>query len=340
MTKRLIITDGKHERVLTLVEKMVVGRDPTCDVTHEDDLLSSRHAEFIADGDSVTVRDLGGRNGILVNGLRTTERELYTGDVVQVGPLRMLYAPDHSRASLEEHVRAERAIALPPPPNPAVPVRDAPPNHPGEWTIPPVFRAQPTLTPAPPAVSAIDLFPTQEEPTQVVAPPPASLAAPNQSPITPLQRPWQSPTPAAAEESPAVPTVQPTEPVPDFSASATVSPQATVDHPSSRAVDADIATYVLAQSTVLAAFVVLSAILPLWLWRREALGAWLAIPIAAAIAATYSVSRLISGRFLRIVKALKPDVHRFDGIAGSLQESPRIPERLNQDRTRAQIADC
>jgi hypothetical protein len=81
-------------------------------------------------------------------------------------------------------------------------------------------------------------------------------------------------------------------------------------------VDVDIAAYVLAQSTVLAAVVVLSSIMPLWLWRREALGAWLAIPMLAAILATYSVSRLISGRFLRIVKALKPDIHRVDGSPG------------------------
>ena len=68
--------DGKRERELLLVERLVVGRDPACDISVDDGLLSRRHAEFVAAASAVTVRDLGSRNGIFVNGTRRAEQTL------------------------------------------------------------------------------------------------------------------------------------------------------------------------------------------------------------------------------------------------------------------------
>src|SRR5439155_1634492 len=63
-TRKLIVTNGEAERELLLVGTMVVGRDPACDVSDVDPLLSRRHAEFTATANAVSVRDLGSRNGI------------------------------------------------------------------------------------------------------------------------------------------------------------------------------------------------------------------------------------------------------------------------------------
>ena len=94
VSKVLVVNDGKRERELLLVERLVVGRDPTCDISFDDGLLSRRHAEFIAAATAVTVRDLGSRNGVFVNGTRRAEQALSPGDVVQIGPLRVRYLLD------------------------------------------------------------------------------------------------------------------------------------------------------------------------------------------------------------------------------------------------------
>ena len=74
MSRRLIVTGGSRARELVLVDTLVVGRDPACDISEtKDPLLSRRHAEFTADDGAAMVRDLGSRNGILVNGVKTPE---------------------------------------------------------------------------------------------------------------------------------------------------------------------------------------------------------------------------------------------------------------------------
>ena len=91
MRHRLVINGGRQTREFVLVGTMVVGRDPMCDVSDADPLLSRRHAEFKESAKNVTVRDLGSRNGILVNGVKQAEAVLHAGDVVQIGHLQVKY---------------------------------------------------------------------------------------------------------------------------------------------------------------------------------------------------------------------------------------------------------
>jgi hypothetical protein len=94
MRHRLIINGGRQPREFVLIGTMVVGRDPMCDVSDSDPLLSRRHAEFVQSANDVIVRDLGSRNGILVNGVKKPEAVLHGGDVVQVGHLQVRYVED------------------------------------------------------------------------------------------------------------------------------------------------------------------------------------------------------------------------------------------------------
>src|SRR5262249_27511970 len=65
-----------------------IGRGETCHLRPNSELVSREHAEFQITADQVTVRDLGSRNGTLVNGKALTEPfVLKNGDLVQVGPL-------------------------------------------------------------------------------------------------------------------------------------------------------------------------------------------------------------------------------------------------------------
>lgn len=92
MSRRLIVSGGSRPLELQMVGTLVVGRDPVCEISEQTDpLLSRRHAAFTADAREVTVRDLGSRNGILVNGVKTPESTLRDGDVVQIGHLQVRY---------------------------------------------------------------------------------------------------------------------------------------------------------------------------------------------------------------------------------------------------------
>jgi pSer/pThr/pTyr-binding forkhead associated (FHA) protein len=66
-----------------------IGRGETCHLRPNSEQVSREHAEFTLDANSIHVRDLGSRNGTLVNGkaLTTEPFRLKDRDLVQVGPL-------------------------------------------------------------------------------------------------------------------------------------------------------------------------------------------------------------------------------------------------------------
>ena len=95
MSRRLIMTGGSRPRELVLVDTLIVGRDPACDISEQNDpLMSRRHAAFSADAKNAIVRDLGSRNGILVNGTKVPEAQLRHGDVVQIGHLQVKFVDE------------------------------------------------------------------------------------------------------------------------------------------------------------------------------------------------------------------------------------------------------
>lgn len=113
--RKLIVNDGMYDRELQLVERLVIGRDPECDLSDTNTLLSRRHAEFTATGSEVAVRDLGSRNGVFINGARVAEGAVRPGDVVRVGHFSIKYVevaagPEHDPRRTEATV----AFALPP----------------------------------------------------------------------------------------------------------------------------------------------------------------------------------------------------------------------------------
>jgi hypothetical protein len=90
MKVQLVVVRGKPEgKVIPLVgPNFKIGRGETCHLRPNSEQVSREHAEFIIDADTVMVRDLGSRNGTLVNGKAlTAEYTLKDRDLVQVGPL-------------------------------------------------------------------------------------------------------------------------------------------------------------------------------------------------------------------------------------------------------------
>ena len=90
MKVQLVVVRGKPEgKVIPLVgPNFKIGRGETCHLRPNSEQVSREHAEFTISGDAVIVRDLGSRNGTLVNGKAlTAECRLKDRDLVQVGPL-------------------------------------------------------------------------------------------------------------------------------------------------------------------------------------------------------------------------------------------------------------
>lgn len=64
--------------------KLVVGRDDACDLRLSDADVSRTHVELSRDWEGVTVRDLGSKNGMSVNGRRLGERRLRDRDEIVI----------------------------------------------------------------------------------------------------------------------------------------------------------------------------------------------------------------------------------------------------------------
>ncbi len=90
MKVQLVVVRGKPEgKVIPLAgPNFKIGRGETCHLRPNSEQVSREHAEFTIGADTVMVRDLGSRNGTLLNGKAlTAEARLKHGDLVQVGPL-------------------------------------------------------------------------------------------------------------------------------------------------------------------------------------------------------------------------------------------------------------
>jgi pSer/pThr/pTyr-binding forkhead associated (FHA) protein len=91
MKVQLIVVRGKPEgKVIPLAgSSFKIGRGETCHLRPNSEQVSREHAEFTIESSTVRVRDLGSRNGTLVNGKALTSEAyaLKDRDLVQVGPL-------------------------------------------------------------------------------------------------------------------------------------------------------------------------------------------------------------------------------------------------------------
>jgi pSer/pThr/pTyr-binding forkhead associated (FHA) protein len=83
----LELVEGKEAgRTFELAGEAVAGRDPSQPIALGDEQVSRKHARFGVAGGTVTVEDLGSRNGTYVNGqILTGARALAPGDQVRMG---------------------------------------------------------------------------------------------------------------------------------------------------------------------------------------------------------------------------------------------------------------
>ena len=90
MNIRLLVVQGKPagKSLLFGPGDYFLGRGQECHVRFNSDWVSRQHCLLRVTGNQATVRDLGSRNGTLVNGqLVGQERVLRQDDQIQVGPV-------------------------------------------------------------------------------------------------------------------------------------------------------------------------------------------------------------------------------------------------------------
>lgn len=90
MTPKLKVLHGKNagHEIRLKGSKFVIGRGEECQLRPKSDAISRQHCEFEIDGSQVSVKDLGSKNGTLVNGTRIEgSQSLNEGDEIQIGKL-------------------------------------------------------------------------------------------------------------------------------------------------------------------------------------------------------------------------------------------------------------
>jgi pSer/pThr/pTyr-binding forkhead associated (FHA) protein len=90
MEVKLLVIGGKHpgQEIAVPGPKFLIGRAEECQLRPRSDQVSRRHCEILVEEGRAAIRDLGSRNGTLVNGEQVKgERDLKAGDRLSIGPL-------------------------------------------------------------------------------------------------------------------------------------------------------------------------------------------------------------------------------------------------------------
>lgn len=96
---------------LTAATDILIGRDPQAYLPLNHPTVSFRHAVISRQDKQVIIRDLGSTNGTFVNGKRVSQAVLSSGDVIQIGPFKLVY--DAQQQSLAQSIgRGHRLDAI------------------------------------------------------------------------------------------------------------------------------------------------------------------------------------------------------------------------------------
>jgi len=83
--------------------EVTIGRESSNQLWVADPALSRRHCLIAADGDQFSVRDLGSRNGTLINGVPVVKQDIQHGDQIYIGDSVLVFLLAESEAHLEKN---------------------------------------------------------------------------------------------------------------------------------------------------------------------------------------------------------------------------------------------
>jgi pSer/pThr/pTyr-binding forkhead associated (FHA) protein len=71
--------------------RITIGRDTDNMIQLPNEKISKHHGVILQTPDGSAIKDLQSRNGVFVNGRRTTRAELKNGDCVKIGPYELYF---------------------------------------------------------------------------------------------------------------------------------------------------------------------------------------------------------------------------------------------------------
>lgn len=102
-------SDAGHEYRLSK-DKVLFGRQRSCDVQIKDTMASREHFLVRKDGSLFTLVDLGSRNGTHLNNRKINERHLEFGDVIRVGIAEFLFVKEDGDVDIKDLLTSKYTI--------------------------------------------------------------------------------------------------------------------------------------------------------------------------------------------------------------------------------------
>ena len=94
-----VVFGGQEQKVYQLDKpKLIVGREPTCEIPIDNLGISRQHCQFALRGEAFIVQDLGSSNGTFVNGKKITEHFLNNDDEVVIGKYSLKFKNEQQAA--------------------------------------------------------------------------------------------------------------------------------------------------------------------------------------------------------------------------------------------------
>jgi DNA-binding winged helix-turn-helix (wHTH) protein len=107
-----VVVSGRHVGLSAGENR--IGRDPASAVWLDSAGVSRNHARIVVAGSEATIEDLGSKNGTSVGGKPTAGKEkLIDGDLVELGPISILYRCSTAGLSTEAITIQDKAVSTP-----------------------------------------------------------------------------------------------------------------------------------------------------------------------------------------------------------------------------------
>ena len=111
---KLIVIEKDQKKTYNLTrDETTIGRSPDAHVPLRDPRTSRRHARVTREGDEYRVLDEGSQNGTYVNGSIVQSRLLRTGDLVEVGSVRIFFNEEDAQKLAGAGLDGTRTMNLP-----------------------------------------------------------------------------------------------------------------------------------------------------------------------------------------------------------------------------------
>jgi pSer/pThr/pTyr-binding forkhead associated (FHA) protein len=89
---------------------VTIGRDPSCDLHLDDEYVSRKHCQIVFRGDHFTVMDLGSLNKTVVKGKEYIQKNLMTGNLLNLGATRLKFVWESYLQWRREHGITEEPL--------------------------------------------------------------------------------------------------------------------------------------------------------------------------------------------------------------------------------------